>query len=300
MFKKRFIWLGVTAMLACVILIQPVRAAAESALAVFRVDDAKTITITATDLQDIITGFNKSGVFPSSKDSDGQAQSSNESQNSDKLKSQLKTLNNVREFTAFSFSLPTALKSEVPKLSAVDGKSQTITLNTTEINAELAKMSATTMLDSSLNGSEITVDTPASVMAEYSDVTLIATQSVYIDAPDATTNSLWSSILSIPAIPDDLRVQLAEIDPKTRDVYLPVIEGLGRETDLGSVTGYIYSTSDLTQVASLIPNLNGGTQLVKSQGENESALIWVKNGVLYCLAGQKSDSELSQIARSIK
>jgi len=300
MHKKRFAWLGVTAMIACVILIQPVRAAAESALAVFRVDDAKTITITATDLQDMITGFKNSGVFPSSKDAGGQAGSKSESQTSDNMKSQIKTLDSVREFTAFSFSLPTALKSETPKLYAADSKTQTITLNATEINAELAKMSATTMLDNSLNGSAITVDTPALVMAEYSDVTLIATQSIYIDAPDATTNSLWSSILSIPAIPDDLRVQLANIDPKTRDIYLPVIEGLGRETDLGSTTGYIYSTSDLAQVASVIPDFAGSTQLTKLQGENESALIWVKNGVLYCLAGQKSDSELSQIARSIK
>ncbi len=300
MLKKRYIWLGVTAMLACVILIQPVRAAAESALAVFRVDDAKTITITATDLQDIITGFKNTGVFPSPKDAGGQTQSGNESQSSDNLKSQLKTLNSAREFTAFSFNLPTALKTETPKLYAVDSKSQTITLDTTKINSELAKMSAATMLDSSLNGSEIAVDTPASVMAEYSDVTLIATQSVYIDAPDATTNSLWSSILSVPAIPDDLRVQLAAIDPKTRDIYLPVIEGLGRDTDLGSTPGYIYSTSDLAQVTSLIPDLTGSDQLAKLQGENESALIWVKNGVLYCLAGKKSDSELSQIARSIK
>lgn len=299
MLKKRFVWLGITAMLACVILIQPVRAVAESALAIFRVNDVKTITITVTDLQDIIAGFKSSGVFPP-KDMSGQTKNDNGAQAHDNLKSQIKSLNSVRDFTAFSFSLPTALKSETPKLYATDSESKTITLDTTEINAELKKMGAATMLDSSLNGSEITVDTPASVTAEYSDVTLIATQSAYIDAPDAATDSLWKSVLSIPAIPDDLRVQLAAIDPKTRDIYLPVIEGLGRETDLGSTTGYIYSSSDLAQVASLFPELIGSTQLTMLQSENQSALIWVRKGVLYCLSGQKSDSELSQIARSIK
>lgn len=299
MLKKRFVWLGITAMLACVILIQPVRAAAESALTIFRVNDVNTITITVTDLQDMIAGFRSSGVFPT-KDMSGQTKSDSEAQAPDNLKSHIKSLNSVRDFNAFSFSLPTALKSESPKLYTTDSESKTITLDTTGINAELKKMGAATMLDSSLNGSEITVDTPASITAEYSDVTLIATQSAYIDAPDTTTNSLWKSVLSIPAIPDDLRVQLAAIDPKTRDIYLPVIEGLGRETDLGSTTGYIYSTSDLAQVASVIPDLIGSTQLTKLQSENESALIWVRNGVLYCLAGQKSDSELSQIARSIK
>jgi hypothetical protein len=112
-------------------------------------------------------------------------------------------------------------------------------------------------------------------------------------------DSLWSSLISIPAISEDLRAQLAAIDPQTRDIYLPVIDGLGRETELGGTTGYIYATSDLTNLIGKLPEMSGGTRQSQLQNENASALIMTNNGILYLIIGQKSDSELSQIARSL-
>jgi hypothetical protein len=218
----------------------------------------------------------------------------------EKAESEVKTLSDIRAFTAFPFSLPTALKDETPDLCAADSQSQTVTLDTVKINTSLQKLGVSALLDTSLNGAKLTVSSPPVIVAEYADVLLAAAQSIYVDAPDDVVNSLYASFLSIPAIPDNLRAQLAAIDPKTRDVYLPIIEGLGRETSLGGATGYIYSSGDMSQVLGMLPGFADDAQLAQLQSENASVLIWVKNGVLYCLAGALSDSELSQIARSIR
>ncbi|SMC86841.1 hypothetical protein [Papillibacter cinnamivorans] len=304
MLKKRLAMLGVSAAVVCAVMIPSVRGAAESALSIFRVGDTRTITITVSDIQDMITYYGNCDLpLKMQEGSDEQEDKMpGSAELSDKIgeaMSQVKTLSTLGDFTAFSFHLPTSLKLETPKLLAVDARSETLTLDTAKINAALQKQGATVTVDDSFDGTEITVNLPAAIAAEYQDVTLIATQSVYVDAPDAVMNSLWSGLISIPAISDDLRVQLEAIDPMTRDIYLPVIEGLGRETDLGSVTGYIYSASDLSQVMAMIPSLADSTMTARLQKENASALLWTKNGVLYCLAGQKTDSELSQIARSI-
>jgi hypothetical protein len=221
------------------------------------------------------------------------------SQLMEKARTEVKTISDARDFTAFAFSLPAALEDESPMLYAVDSQSQTMALDTVKINASLSGLGATSLLNSSLDGTSITVSTPPAVFAEYDGLLLAASQTMVIDAPDAILNGLKSGILSIPAIPEDLRVQLTSINPRTRDVYLPVVEGLGRETDLGGATGYIYAAGDLAQVLGMMPGFADDAHLEQLQNKNASALIWTKNGVLYCLTGEKSDSELTRIARSI-
>jgi hypothetical protein len=302
MLKKRIALLGVAAVFVCAIMIPSVRGAAESALSVFRVGETKTITISVSDVQELMTFAQKEGAAAKSDaGTDLIAEGGGmQAQLMEKMKEQVKTLTNTSEFTAFSFSLPTSLKAETPRLTAVGAQSETMTLDTAKINDALTKLGAAGLVDASYNGAAVTVNTPPVIVAEYADVTLAATQNVVIDAPDGAADSLWSALLSIPAIPEDLRTQLAAIDPKTRDIYLPVIEGLGRETDLGSVTGYIYTSGDLASVLGTIPGLSGDAMNKQLQDENASVLIWTKNGVLYCLAGAVSDSALTQIARSIR
>jgi hypothetical protein len=296
MFKKRFVLLGAFALVACAIMLPPVRAAAVSALSIFRVADTKTITISVNDLREMLDY---------AQENDRAAQQGGEacdmlSQLMEKAESDVRTLSGVRDFSAFPFSLPEALKEETPALYAVDSQARSVTLDTEKMNAGLLDLGAAELLDSGLNGTVITLNTPPAVMAEYAEVVLAATQTVYIDAPDAVMNSLRSSFLSIPALPDDLRAQLAAISPDTRDVYLPVIEGLGRETDIKGTTGYVYSTGDLAQVLGMLPGFADDAHLKELQTENASVLIWLKDGVLYFLAGAMPDSALSQIARSVR
>lgn len=302
MFKKRFIVLGVVAIVVCSILIPPVRAAAESALSIFRVEETKTIRITVSDLEDMMAFMKNEGAAlkPGAGAPDEQALPEDVTELMERVKSEVRTLTDIREFNAFPFTLPAALKGETPTLSAVESQTQPITLDTAKVNETLKKLGATTLLDVSLNGTEFSVSTPPFIVAEYDDVILAATQTARIDAPDDVLSGIKSGILSIPAIPEALRAQLAAINPRTRDVYLPVIEGLGRETDLGGATGYIYASGDLAQVLGMLPGFADDAQLAQLQSENASVLIWTRDGVLYCLAGALSDSALSQIARSIR
>jgi hypothetical protein len=296
--RKTIATLAVAAVLAGSMFIPPVQAAAESALSVFRVSDAKTITISVTDIQDMVNYAKqlKSGV--SGDKSTGETGSKGSVSPRKTAESILNPLADPKDFTAFPFSLPRN-NQETPKLYSIASGSKTFTLNTAEINAELAKLQANP-ISSSLNGTKITVNTSPAAVAEYSNFTLIETQGVHVDAPSNTVNTLWNEFTGQPMIPADLKSQLVAIDPTGSDVYLPVIEGLGRGTDLGMTTGYIYSAKDLAQVTAIIPGLATSSELTKLQGENASALIWIRDGVLYALAGNQSDSELSQIARNIR
>jgi hypothetical protein len=298
--RKNIAILAIVAVLAGSMFIPPVQAAAESALSVFRVSDTKTITISVTDIQDI-AGYAKqleAGMKNDQATGETGSKGLVDPQKTVDVKSILNPLANPKDFTAFSITLP-HINAETPKLYSIASNSKTFTLNTADINAELAKIKANP-ISNSYNGTKITVNTPTAAIAEYPDFTLIETQGVYVDAPSNAVNALWNEFTSLPMIPADLSSQLAAIDPTSRDVYLPVIEGLGRGTDLGVTTGYIYSAKDLAQVATMIPNLATASEVTKLQNENASALIWTKNGVLYILTGNKSDSELSQIARNIR
>ncbi len=270
-----------------------------SALSAFRVGDAKTIKVTLADIEESMNyfkGFADKFKDQDFNDQDLQNYDAKEAIEHEKL--QVKELSDISEFTAFSFNLPKDLKGETPSLYATDSQSNTIVVDTAKINDELSKIGVTNLLDNNYDGSEITVNVAPSIAAHYNDVDLFATQGVYLDGNDEVINGIWNSMLNMPFLSENLRSQLSNIDVKTRDVYLPVIMGLGREVSLGGVTGYIYSTQDMRQVVSMLPE--GLTVKYGDDNEREgSALIWTKNGVLYCLVSDKSDSELAQIARSI-
>lgn len=297
--KKNIAIFAAVAVLSGTILIPSVQAAAESALSVFRVSDAKTITVSVTDIQDIANYVKQLKAGVKDGKTAGEAGLKKDTANPQAaVKSAVRPLADAKDFTAFQISLPRT-NAGTPKLYSIASDSKTFTLNTADINAQLAKLKGNP-ISGSLNGTKITVGTPPAAIAEYPDFTLIETQGVSMDAPRDALSTLWSELTSQPMIPADLSSQLAVIDPASRDVYLPVIEGLGRTTDLGVTTGYLYSAKDLAQVAALVPNLATAEQVTKLQKENASALIWVKDGVLSVLAGNRSDSELSQIARSIR
>ncbi len=293
-FRKQLILLCAVTVVACMVLIPPVRAAAVSALSIFRVAETKIIKITVNDLQSLMTFIDQAE----------EAQDTDVSESAlsgllEKAASGFKEISGVDDFTDFQFDLPTALKDETPALYAAGSQTQTITVDTDKINAELHRLGAAVPLDSAPDGADVAVSTPPAIIAEYADVVLLATQTVFIDDPSGIMDAIKVSLLSIPAISDDLHAQLQAIDPETRDIYLPVIEGLGRETRLGGTTGYLYTTADLAQVLGKLPDFADDAHLTQLQDENTSVLIWTHNGTLYCLAGQLSDSELSRIARSI-
>jgi len=296
--RKNIAILAFVAVLSGPMFIPTVQAAAESALSVFRVSYAKTITISVTDIQSIADYAKKTeAAMKNEKIEETKSKGLENHQKAVDIKSILNPLKDPKNFTAFSITLP-HINTDTPKLYSIDSYSKTFTLNTANINAELTKIKAKP-ISNSFNNTKITISTPPVAIAEYPDFTLIETQGVYVNAPDNVIDSLWKHFATLPMIPTDLSSQLLAIDPTSREVYLPVIKGFGHETNLGTTNGYIYSAKDLAQVAAMVPDLATANEVAELENDNGSALIWTRNGILYILAGIKSDSELSYIARNI-
>ena len=288
--KKALISVIAIALVAILMTIPSIQAAAMSALSVFRVGTPKTIKVTISDIEEAMNYFEQhKGQFDyeDMKESDFKEAIHGKSP-------EVNTLSDVSEFTGFNFNLPTELVSETPTLYATDSQSNTVSFDTAKINEVLSKLGARDLIDERYDGSDITVNVSPSIAVKYTDVALFATQGAKIDGNDNLINSLWISMLNMPFISDNLRSQLSNINIKSGYVYLPVIMGLGRETSVGNATGYIYSIQDFGEVISAL-----SLDLMEDYEGKGSALLWTKDGVLYCLVGEKSDSELTQIARSI-
>jgi hypothetical protein len=292
MFKKKLLAAGVAAALIGAIFIPPVRAAAESALSVFRVNDTKTIEISVSDLESLRALADAAGLdaVPGELQALGDRMLGN-------IDQRFKPIEDTGKFTAFDFSLPESLRDETPILYAADPVTDSFVLDTSDINEKLAGLGAAERVDNRFNGTKITVAAPSVVIAEYKDVALLATQRPTTDAPDGLMDSLKTAFLSVPGLSENLRSQLAAVNPKSGDIYLPVIQGLGRPIDIGGATGYVYTAADLRQVLSMLPDFVSEDS---EPAENISALVWTRDGVVYCLTGEKTDSALAQLARSIR
>jgi len=292
--KKALISVIAIALVAILMSIPSVQAVAMSALSVFRVGTPKTIKVTVADIEEVMNYFEQyKGQFDHEyiEESDIRGAIYNE-------RPEIKTLSDVSEFDGFNFKLPTALANETPTLYATDSESNTVSVDTAKINEALSKLGSEDLIDERYDGSEITVNASPSIAAKYADVILFASQGANIDGNDDLIDSLWSSMLNMPFISENLRSQLSKVNIKSGDVYLPAIMGLGRETSVGNATGYIYSMQDFDQVISSFSKglMEGYEENIDKEG---SALLWIKDGILYCLVSEKSDGELTQIARSI-
>lgn len=318
--KKLSIVIAALVLAAAIVFVPSVQAFAVSTLSIFRVDETKTIKITLADIEEMMDYFKQyEGNFEERRQTLEQYKAEHPdlaAQHADfnpdmaqAYKPAYKELDNVREFRDFSFHLPKVLEGEQPELYALEAAAHSFTLDAAKINAHLTEMGLVSLLDEKYNGTEITVNLPSAITARYNDVLLLATQGVAVDAPEEVLNDLWANVLHLPFIPENVRTQLAAIDLRSRDVYLPVILGVGRETAIGNSAAYIYSTKDLEQLASVVPaEMTSGRHdglaaeefPKQSEGQEASVLIWTKNGVLYVLGGPKTDSELIEIAGSIR
>jgi hypothetical protein len=125
MLKKRFIIPAVAALLVCAIIIPPVRAVAESVLSVFRVADVRTIRISVQDLQDMIALMDREET-PNTNDTEAREILT---RLMEKAGSEVITLSDARDFTAFPFSLPTAIKERTRCLCRRQ-QSEAVTMDT--------------------------------------------------------------------------------------------------------------------------------------------------------------------------
>lgn len=303
--KKLAIIAGTILLVSAFTFVPAAQSLAISALSIFRVNDTKTIDITITDIEEMMNTF--STIAEKNEENWKEIHENVSIPEQKTHKTEPRELASIYEFQDFEIKLPKDLKQEAPILRATDAQSYDFVLNTDKMNQALTKMGLSEVFSSSYNGKELKVQIPAVVVAQYEDVYLMETQGFYVENTDGILDELWSDFLKVPYLTENIRSQLAEIDLSKRDVYLPVVMGIGRETAIGSKTGYIYSTKDIEQNMPNIAEQMGmddkneiSSEITNEASSEASVLIWTDKGILYCLAGEKSDSELTKIARSIR
>lgn len=274
--KKTIFGMTVAVLLILTLMIPQVSTFTMSALSVFRVGDTKTITITLDDIGEMVR------YAEIEKDKILKQQIPNSYEKLDHPEKEYRTLTDIKDFTAFSVNLPIELKDTQPELLMTDIMEKSFIME---------------------NGDVITIAVSPTLVANYKNLTFISTQGVNNNIPIESKTEMLQKLINAPMLPQNIRSQLAEIDPNTKDIYLPVVVGVSRETDLGGTTGYIYSTDDMQSFLSVLPAeliSKFNENLTTSEYTNTSILIWTKNSVLYALIGNLSDSKLTKIARSVR
>jgi hypothetical protein len=306
--KKRNIYISALSFFtvaALFILVQPMQSFAVNALSVFRVQDMHAINITVTDLEQLARSVQElKSMMP--VDWKHSEKAISDSEKAGKPASEFVTLNSPRDFTAFDLKLPGTPYAETLELKMIGAQTKTITLDTSCINEKLIMLGADP-LSEELDGAQITVQTAGVAVADYGNIKLIATQMPVFTDNDRALTALKQSFLSLPQLPDNLRLQFGTVDLTSGIVYVPVIEGFGQQTSIGGSTGYLYALPELRALIDSLPidlfqyedevNPLGTIQQYNDDG---SGLIWTRDGVLYILAGNQPAGELTQIARSCK
>jgi len=302
--KKRILQLTVVITIIVSLFIPQVQAFAISAMSVFRVDAARAITITIMDIEEMMAYFEEhQDLFHQLRDNHlGEHGDYTEKGYSAKEHFERDMLHNplsdISEFNAFPVRLPQALSDETPIFSASDASVMELTFDAEGINALLVQMHNAPLFDKNLDGTTVEVHIPAVLVAQYEDseMLLIATQMTHLEASANVKESLRATLLAMPFISANLRVQLSAIPVDSRDIYLPVIAGFGHEVSIGNYIGYIYNSGDL----SILVDQLGDGLLPHDATNDASVLVWVQDGVIYILAGSHTDNELIRIARSMR
>ncbi len=275
----------VVAALLLTVTVPQVQAFTFSTLSLFRIGDTKTINISLDDISQMAET-----VKEYSEANKGKFEEHGKYEKPSLDSQEYKTLTDIKEFTAFNVNLPRELKNQQPELFASDIIEKSIQMQ---------------------NGERVTIAISPTLVAKYENVSFIATQGLNNSMSSEAKAEMWQKVLSSPVLTENIRTQLAAIDPNTKDIYLPVITGISREADLGSTTGYLYAASDMQGIMGALPAepemqskmsdaASKSTHTIPIEYKDKNSIIWTKNGVLYALVGDVSDSELIAIARSVR
>jgi hypothetical protein len=301
--KRSFAAIGAAAVVVIgVALVPSARSAAVSALAVFRVQHAKTIDITVADITELATNAE---ALTDNLEALHKATGADKADKTNHPQPDIDPVEiaSPAEFTAIDVTLPPDFLAADPEFFQVEPNTETFPVEAAKLNPVLEAIGSSVTLDPKFDA-DVTVTTPPVFAAHTEANAVIVAGAAAIDAPAGLKDTLHSVLdAPLPWLPEHLRTQLAAIDPDSRDVYLPVIVGFGREADIGGKTGYLYSAGDLSSVIASLPSdtfPEAGT-LAEEIGTdpNATVLVWVDGGAIVLATGDQGDGELLRFARGV-
>ena len=292
MFTKRPLWVGLTLLVALVLVfsLTPASAWASSFLGMFRVQKVQVVSF------DPIAAENARQQVNANSDAIRQV-----------FKDDLKITNHgevvqvasaaeAAEKASFTPRLPSALPDA--KLSVKPGMNAVFTINQPKLQALMDAAGVNAKLPENINGKTVTVDVANAVVAsspdcpdpsasvDKQDVTnctaLVQMPSPIVNTPDGLdVPKLGTAMFQFLGLSEAEAEQLSQRIDWTTTLVLPIPQGSEiqyQDVQVDGVTG----------------------TLLQETGKNNYSLIWVKNGIVYGLHGVGSAQDGLKIAGSLK
>jgi hypothetical protein len=277
---KKFVAVACAALVITAgVTIQPVKAAIESALSIFRVENVKGVNVTLADIQDI-----------QNKLASGQGDINLDKMGSIKMEGGHKKVaskEEVRNLSDVPVAFPAVFNNETPKVSIVEPASVDFTLNVKNVNQTMKAFGANKVLPDKLDGKTFNVSFASQVTMKYTinnkSITIMQTKTPEIKVPsDVNVDEVYNAVVDMPILPKDLQAQLRSIKDWKNTLYIPVVESEMKEVDINGVKGYM--------------SLSKGN----SENSTEAFVIWFDKGIYRAVSGNIDSNEALNIARSMK
>lgn len=258
----------------------PVRSMASDFLTIFRVEKVGVIAITPQDMAQMERVMREGSGLVDIKNF-GRVEVSG------RPEVRAVTLQEARGSVDFDLKVPDIKDYGKPALKMTSGTSVSLFMDVANVNAALKAMGSSERLPDELNGKEFNLVVPPGVSAEYTGEAGKKLMLAQSRGPSIKTSSgvdvkaIRQALLSIPALPENLRNQLAAVDDWQHTALIPVKAGQYSEVKVGG-SGGVFVRGD-------------------SAGHNQmNALVWQKSGVIYVLAGDLEREAAMNIAGGMK
>lgn len=293
--RPAWVGLALIVVLAISLAFPSVRAVANSFLRLFRVEQVQVVPVDTERLAgEMQQSTRLEGLFSESV----KVEQSGERQ-------EVSSAEEASARLGMPVRLPSALEGE-RRLFVQPGGSITFTIDLELMRAVLQDMGrADIQLPDSLNGAVVKLDVPSGVIALYGDC---QAQERPMNAPDSPTETnlpACTTFFQMPSpsvdAPPDLNVaQMGEIYLQVLGMTPEEAASFAKNVDWTStfvVPVPRYSTSyDQVQV----DGVTGTLIKHRESGQQAFLLVWVKDGVIYALAGPGKGNDALQIAASLK
>lgn len=297
-YKKWAVAAGLVLALSVSMSFSSVRSFAGELLTVFRVEQVQAVTINPQDVAQLQRAF---------ENGNGRVDVNNLGRFEVTGKPQMErdvTLAAAQKAVGFPVKLPAAPAGYgQPRLAVQSGSTVKLTLDTEHANKLLQSLGSKQLLPASLNGRTFSMQVPAGVMAEYpsaggrgQSIMVAQGRSPELSVPPGTdVEAVRRALLAIPALPENLRQQLAAVSDWQHTLLVPVPQGSAQQVQVNGVQGIFIkpavanngpgnkemSASPFTSTHSY----RSDSPKYRGKEMNASALIWQQGGMVYVIGG---------------
>jgi len=258
-----------------------VRSVAGEFLTIFRMEKVQTISIDPQDLHELKLALEE-GTSKVDVRNFGQVEVTG------KQETFPVTISQAAESVDFSLKMPQLQGFGEPELKMITTNTLSLTLDVDNVNMLLQAMNSPKMLPRELNGKTFNLNMPNTIVANYNsednNIMVAQAKSPELKAPKGVNVSvIRDALLSIPALPENLREQLLAVSDWQHTVLIPNVNGESEELQVNGVQGvFIKAPSEQTR------------------NDHFNALVWQKDGVVYSIAGANLEKNTAlEIARQM-